>query len=71
MRKWRGNEEMEREGGNGEIMRKWKRNGERMRKWRDVRSLHSLVFSICHILSQNIRYGTFVVYVTNNLTYAL
>ena len=50
--------------------REWE-NGERMRKWREVHSLHFLVFfflpslSISHIkncliLSQNVKYGTFV-----------
>ena len=66
-RKWRENEE----------------NGERMRKWKEIHSLHFLTFSLfppslsisyiknCHILSQNVKYGTFVANVTKNLTYAL
>ena len=43
-----------------------------MRKWREIHTLHFLILSlflpslsisyikICHILSQNIKYGTFV-----------
>ena len=56
---------------------------ERMRKWREIHSLYFLILSlfspslsisyikICHILSQNVRYGTFVASVTKNLTWAL
>ena len=54
-----------------------------MRKWREIYSLHFLILSlfppplsisyikICHILSQNVKYGFFVANVTKNLTYAL
>ena len=68
-----GCEKMEREWG----------NGERMRKWREIHSLHFLILSlfvpclsisyikICHILSQNVKYGFFVANVTKKLTYAL
>ena len=54
-----------------------------MRKWREIHSLHFLILSlfppslsissikICHILSQNINYGTYVSNGTKNLTYAL
>ena len=50
-----------------------------MRKWREIHSLHFLILSlflpslyisyikICHILSQNVKYGTFVANVTKNL----
>ena len=56
---------------NGERMRKW-RGRDRMRKWREIHSLHFLIFSLfppslsisyiknCLILSQNVKYGTFV-----------
>ena len=72
--------------GNEERMRKWRGNGERMRKWRENEEIHSQDFLIlclfppslsisyiknCHILSQNVKYGTFVANVTKNLTYAL
>ena len=62
-------------------MLKWRGNGKRMRKWREIHSLHFLILSlfppslcisyikICHILSQNVKYGTFVANVTKNLTY--
>ena len=68
---------------NGERMIKRKGNGERMRKWREIYSLHFLIFSLfppslsisyiknCLILSQNVKYGTFVMNVTKKLTYAL
>ena len=68
---------------NEERMRKWRGSEERMRKWREIHSLHFLILSlfppslsissikICHILSQNINYGTFVTNGTKNLTYAL
>ena len=58
-------------------------NGERMRKWRKIHSLNFLIFSLfppalsisyiknCQILSQNVKYGTFVANVTKNLRYAL
>ena len=64
---------MEREGG----------NGERIRKWRDIHFLHFLIFSLfppslsisyiknCDILWQNVKNGTFVANVAKNLTYAL
>ena len=50
-----------------------------MRKWRDIYSLHFLILAlfppslpisyikICHILSQNVRNGTFVANVTKKL----
>ena len=53
------------------------------RRWREIYSLHFLILSlfppflsissmkICHILSQNINYGTFVTNGRKNLTYAL
>ena len=68
MRKWRENEEMERKRG----------NGEKKRKWREIHSLHVLIFSLfppslsisfprnCHILSQSVKYDTFVANVTKN-----
>ena len=58
-------------------------NGERMRKWREIHTLHFLILSlflpslsisyikICHILSQNVKYGTFVANVTKKSTYAI
>ena len=73
-RKWRENEEMK---------RKRRGNGERMRKWREIHTLHFLILSlflpslsisyikICHILSQNVKYGTFVANVTKKSTYAI
>ena len=54
-------------------------NGERMRKWREIHFLHFLILSLfppslsisciknCLILSQNVKYDTFV---AKNLTYA-
>ena len=63
------NEEMDREWG----------NGERMRKWREIHSLHFFIFSLfppslsisciknCLILSQNLKYSTFVANVTKKL----
>ena len=60
-----------------------RRNGERMRKWREIHSQDFLILCLfppslsisyiknCHILSQNVKYGTFVANVTKNLTYAL
>ena len=53
------------------------------RKWREIHSLLFLILSlfppslsisyikICHILSQNVKYGTFVSKVTKILTYTL
>ena len=79
---------MEREGGNGERMRKCGErggNGERMRKWTENEemerdsSLQFLIFSLfppslsisyiknCLILSQNVKYGTFVANATKKL----
>ena len=70
-RKWRENEEMK---------RKWRENEEMER---DIHSQDFLIFCLfspylsisyiknCHILSQNVKYGTFVANVTKNLTYAL
>ena len=70
---WENGEEMEREWG----------KGEEMRKWREIYSLHFLILSLfppslsisfiknCLILSQNIKYGTFVANVTKSLTYTL
>ena len=61
-------------------MRKWRGNGEKMRTWRKIHSLNFLILSlfppslsisyvkICHILAQNVKYGTFVVNVAKNLT---
>ena len=52
-----------------------------MRKWREIDSLHFFILSpfppplsisyikICHILLQNVNYGTFVANVTKVLTY--
>ena len=62
-RKWRENEEMK---------RKRRGNGERMRKWREnflilplyPPSLSISYIKICHILSQNVKYGIFVANVT-------
>ena len=62
------------------MKRKRRGNGERMRKWRQNEEMErDLLFSFppylsisyikkCHILSQNIKYGTFVANVTKNLT---
>ena len=73
-RKWRDNDKMK---------RKWRGNRERVRKWREIHFLHFLIFSLfpsslsisyiknCLILSQNVKYGTFIANVTKNLTYAL
>ena len=70
-RKWRENEEMK---------RKWRENEEMER---EIHSQDFLIFCLfppylsisyiknCHILSQNVKYGTFVANVTKNLTYAL
>ena len=64
-------------------MKKWRGNGERMRKWREIHSQDFLILCLfppslsisyiknCHILSQNVKYGTFVANVTKNLTYVL
>ena len=47
-------------------------NGERMRKWREIHPLFSLYFlplyqfPISKLLSQNVKYGTFVANVTKN-----
>ena len=58
-------------------------NGERKRKWREIHCLHFLIFSFfppslsiffiknCLILSQNVKFGTFVTNVTQNLTRAM
>ena len=78
-RKWRENEEMEREGGNEEEMER-RRKGEEMERDSSSTFPHSLFISslsihfhikICLILSQNVKYGTFVANVTKTLTYAL
>ena len=73
MRKWKEDEEINREWG----------NGEKMRKWKEIHSLYFLTFSVfphslsisyiknCLILSQNVKYGTFVANITENLTYTL
>ena len=57
-------------------MGKWRGKGERMRKLREIHSLYFLISSlfppslsisyikICHILSRNVKYGTFVANVT-------
>ena len=78
-----GCEEMEREWGNGERMRKWRGNGERMRKWREIDFLHFLILypflpsfpisyiKIRHILLQNVKFGTFVPNVRKILTHAM
>ena len=70
-RKWRENEEMK---------RKWRENEEMER---EIHSQDFLILCLfppslsisyiknCHILSQNVKYGTFVANVTKNLTYAL
>ena len=67
-RKWRKNEE---------IRRKWREN-EEIEKDSLSTFPHSLCISlslsisyikICHILSQRVKYGTFVANVTKNLTY--
>ena len=42
MRKWTKNEEMDRECGNGKIMRKWRENGEIKRKWRDYEEIETI-----------------------------
>ena len=59
-------------------MKKWRENEEMERKWREIHSLHFLIFSFfppslsisyiknCLILSQNVKYGTFVANVTKN-----
>ena len=53
-----------------------------MRKWREIHPQDFLILCLfhpslsisyiknCHILSQNVKYGTFVANVTKNLTYA-
>ena len=70
MRKWKENTEME---------WKWRENKEMERDslstffqflFISSLSIHFL-YKICHILSQNAKYGTFVANVTKNLTYAL
>ena len=67
---------------NEKMKRKWRENEEMERKWREIHSLHFLIFSLfppslsisyiknCFILSQNVKYGTFVANVTKNLKYA-
>ena len=80
-RKWRENEEMKRKWReNEEMKRKWRENEEMER---EIHSQDFLIFCLfppylsisyiknCHILSQNVKYGTFVANVTKNLTYAL
>ena len=64
-------------------VRKWGEIEKMKRKCREIQSLHFLIFSLfppslsisyiknCLILSQNVKYGTFVANVTKNLTYAL
>ena len=79
-RKWRENEEMKRKWReNEEMKRKWREN-EEMERDSLSRFPHSLsisslsihfLYQNCHILSQNVKYGTFVANVTKNLTYAL
>ena len=59
-RKWRENEEMEREWG----------NGKRFTLYISSLSFHFQIKD-CLILSQNVKYGTFVANVTKNLTYVL
>ena len=69
-RKWRENEEMKRKRrGNGERMRKWRKNFLILSLYPP--SLSISYIKICHTLSQNLKYGTFVTNVTKNLTYAL
>ena len=74
-------------GENEKMKRKWRKNGEMKRKWRGngdrfiiyISSFSPifpppLSFSCiknCLILSQNVKYGTFVANVTKNLTYSL
>ena len=80
-RKWRENEEMKRKWReNEEMKRKWRENEEMER---EIHSQDFLILCLfppslsisyiknCHILSQNVKYGTFVANVTKNLTYAL
>ena len=79
-RKWRENEKMKRKWRENE---EWRGNLERMRIWREIHSLHFLIFSLFLlslsisyiknylILSQNVKYATFVANVTKNLSYAL
>ena len=79
-RKWRENEKMKRKWRENE---EWRGNLERMRIWREIHSLHFLIFSLfllslsisyiknCLILSQNVKYATFVANVTKNLSCAL
>ena len=79
-RKWRENEEMKRKWReNEEMKRKWRENEEMER---EIHS-HFLILCLfppslsisfiknCHILSQNVKYGTFVANDTKNLTFAL
>ena len=66
--------------GNGERGRKWRENEEM--EW-EIHSQDFLILCLfppslsisyiknCHILSQNVKYGTFVANVTKNLSYAL
>ena len=59
---------------NEEIMRKWRGNGERITLHIYSFSLYFLPlyqFPISKLLSQNVKYGTFVANVTKNLAYAL
>ena len=80
-RKWRENEEMKRKWReNEEMKRKWRENEEMER---EIHSQDFLILCLfppslsisyiknCHILSQNVKYGTYVANVTKNLTYAL
>ena len=46
-------------------------NGEKFTLYISSFSLHFLPIKNCHILSQNVKYDTFVANVTKNLTYAL
>ena len=60
-------------------MRKKRGNGKKMRKWSEIYSLHFLIFSLfpssfsisyiknCLILSQNVKYVTFIANVTKKL----
>merc|ERR1712002_1421197 len=74
MRKWRENEEMKRKWReNEEMKRKWRENEEMER---EIHSQYFLILCLfppslsisyiknCHILSQNVKYGTFVANVT-------
>ena len=60
---------MNREGGSKEKMRKWRENFLILPFYPP--SLSISYIKICHILSQNVKYGCFVANVTKNLTYVL